>query len=75
MASTDTISHVDPEIVLLTINGETLETTLEHPFYTLSGEWVAAADLRPGDRSAPSTASTAKSRRCGLSSASRLCST
>jgi len=46
---TDTISHVDPEIVLLTIDGETLETTSEHPFYTISGEWVEAADLRPGD--------------------------
>jgi Pretoxin HINT domain len=46
---TDTISHIDPEIVLLTIDGETLETTTEHPFYTLSGEWVDAADLLPGD--------------------------
>jgi hypothetical protein len=39
---TDTISHVDPEIVLLTIDGETLETTAEqwhiaHPFYTSPG--------------------------------------
>ena len=34
---TDTISHVDPEIVLLTIDGETLETTAEHPFYEMEG--------------------------------------
>ena len=39
----DTISHVDAEIVLLTINGETLETTAEHPFYELqSAPWLAA---------------------------------
>jgi len=39
---TDVISHVDPEIVLLTIDGETLETTAEHPFYELeSAPWLA----------------------------------
>lgn len=40
---TDTISHIvhevgakrHPEIILLTIDGETLETTAEHPFYEL----------------------------------------
>ena len=57
---TDTISHVDPEIVLLTIDGETLETTAEHPFYemegapwlavgALQGRWTDAIDLQAGD--------------------------
>ncbi len=46
---TDTISHVDQTVVLLTIDGETLTTTAEHPFYTTSGEWVDAGDLEIGD--------------------------
>ncbi|MFN8444518.1 MAG: polymorphic toxin-type HINT domain-containing protein [Caldilineaceae bacterium] len=46
---TDTISHVDPQIVLLTLDGdpssgsgtETLETTAEHPFYVVEGnQWL-----------------------------------
>lgn len=58
---TDVISHVDPEIVLLTIDGETLETTAEHPFYELesapwlavgqtAGRWTDALELQAGDR-------------------------
>jgi RHS repeat-associated protein len=58
---TDVISHVDPEIVLLTIDGETLETTAEHPFYELEsapwlaageteGRWTDALELQAGDR-------------------------
>jgi hypothetical protein len=40
---TDVISRIDPEIVLLTIDGETLETTAEHPFYELqSAPWLAS---------------------------------
>ena len=46
---TDTISHIDPEIVLLVIDGEYLETTREHPFYTDEGEWVDAEDLEIGE--------------------------
>lgn len=56
---TDTISHVDPEIVLLTLDGETLETTAEHPFYVVetnewssylsAGKWIDAGDLQVGD--------------------------
>ncbi|MFN8444520.1 MAG: polymorphic toxin-type HINT domain-containing protein [Caldilineaceae bacterium] len=56
---TDTISHVDPEIVLLTIDGEALETTAEHPFYVAEvnewssylsvGKWVEAGALQVGD--------------------------
>jgi len=39
---TDTISHIDPEIVLLTIDGELLETTDEHPFYVMdSAPWLS----------------------------------
>ena len=57
----DTISHVDPTIVLLTIDGELIETTAGHPFYELEsapwlavgqteGRWTDALDLRAGDR-------------------------
>ena len=57
----DTISHVDAEIVLLTIDDETLETTAEHPFYELqsapwlavgqtAGRWTDAIKLQAGDR-------------------------
>ncbi|MEZ4736345.1 MAG: polymorphic toxin-type HINT domain-containing protein [Caldilineaceae bacterium] len=58
---TDVISHVDPEIVLLRIDDETLETTAEHPFYELesapwlalgqtAGRWTDALELQAGDR-------------------------
>ncbi len=40
--------HEDPVIVYLTIDGETIETTPEHPFYTAEGKWVPAAALQPG---------------------------
>jgi hypothetical protein len=57
---TDVISHVDPEIVLLTIDDETLETTAEHPFYELEAvpglavgqyhpRWTDANELKAGD--------------------------
>jgi hypothetical protein len=42
---TDTISHIDSLIVLLTLDGETLETTAQHPFYTLEYGWVDAGNL------------------------------
>jgi hypothetical protein len=41
--------HEDPVIVHLTIDGETIETTAEHPFYTVKGDWLPAAYLQPGD--------------------------
>ncbi len=58
---TAVISHVDAEIVLLTIEGETLETTAEHPFYELEsapwlavgqteGRWTDALELKAGNR-------------------------
>ena len=43
------ISHVDPVIVQMVIAGEMIETTPEHPFYTVDGEWVEAIDLQVGD--------------------------
>ena len=58
---TETISHVDPAIVLLTIDGELIETTAQHPFYELEsapwlavgqteGRWTDALELKAGDR-------------------------
>lgn len=41
-------AHEDPVLVYLTIEGETIVTTPEHPFYTAKGEWVPVADLQPG---------------------------
>ncbi len=43
-------AHEDPVIVYLTIDGETVTTTPEHPFYTSEDEWVEAANLQPGDK-------------------------
>ena len=40
----------DPAQLHLTIDGETLNTTPEHPFYTLLRGWVAATALRVGDQ-------------------------
>lgn len=46
---TDTISHVDQEVVNLTLDHEQLETTPEHPFYAMLRGWVAAGELHVGD--------------------------
>jgi hypothetical protein len=35
--------------VLVYIDGELIETTAEHPFYTDEGEWIAAAALTVGE--------------------------
>lgn len=45
----DTIHHTDEVIVHLTIDGEELETTPEHPFYVEGEGWVNAEDLEVGD--------------------------
>jgi hypothetical protein len=45
-----TISHEDPVVEYLTIDGETVVTTPNHPFYTDAGEWVNAGELQAGDR-------------------------
>lgn len=42
-------AHEDPIVVELTLDGEVVETTPEHPFYTAAGEWVAADSLQVGD--------------------------
>ena len=58
---TATTAHVDPVIVHLTINGETIATTPEHPFYELEGapwlavgeaegRWTPAGELKAGDQ-------------------------
>jgi len=41
--------HQDPLVVYLGIDGEVIETTPEHPFYTAEGEWVPAGELKAGD--------------------------
>ncbi len=46
---TDTIHHTDAAVVHLTIDGEELETTPEHPFYVEGEGWVSAEDLEVGD--------------------------
>ena len=56
---TATWSHTDPMKVTLIIAGETIETTIEHPFYKKvaregdddeGGEWVPAGQLEIGDQ-------------------------
>ena len=44
-----TINHVDEDIIHLYLDGELIETTAEHPFYTDDGMWVDAADLTAGE--------------------------
>lgn len=57
---TATMVHLDPEIVMLTIDGDLIETTPEHPFYVMArapwlaegqtvGHWTNAEDLDVGD--------------------------
>jgi hypothetical protein len=48
-AVTAVLSHEDPSILHLTIDGERLETTPEHPFYTENG-WMPAGELTVGTR-------------------------
>lgn len=42
---TATINHIDPLIVLVTLDGETLDATPDHAFCTFKQNWVGAADL------------------------------
>ena len=46
---TSVFAHLDPVVVKLTIGGDIVQTTPEHPFYAES-QWVPASDLIPGDR-------------------------
>jgi RHS repeat-associated protein len=43
------LKHDDPVIVHLTIDDEQIETTPEHPFYTLERGWVNAGELKVGE--------------------------
>jgi len=45
---TAVLVHDDPVIVHLTIDGEEIETTPEHPFYTQENKWVGAGALTVG---------------------------
>ena len=42
-------AHRDEVILHLTIDGEQIETTPEHPFYTQERGWVAAGELHVGE--------------------------
>ncbi|CAG0926683.1 partial putative deoxyribonuclease RhsB, partial [Thermoflexales bacterium] len=42
---TAVLQHEDPVVTYLVIDGERIETTPEHPFYTQERGWVAARDL------------------------------
>jgi len=46
---TDTIHHTDEVVIHLTIDGEEIETTPEHPFYVEGTGWINAEDLQLGD--------------------------
>jgi RHS repeat-associated protein len=43
------IVHLDPSALDVTIDGETIQTTAGHPFYTLERGWVKAGDLNVGE--------------------------
>jgi hypothetical protein len=43
-------AHEDEDILYLTIDGEVIITTVDHPFYTDDREWVAAGDLSVSDK-------------------------
>ncbi len=44
------LAHEDPVVVELTIAGELVETTPEHPFFVEGTGWVPAGELLLGDR-------------------------
>ena len=45
---TAVLAHVDPIIEYLMIDGEQIETTPEHPFYTMGFGWLPAGELWTG---------------------------
>lgn len=45
---TATISHIDKVVTKLIIDGERIETTPEHPFYTEEAGWLPANGLKTG---------------------------
>jgi hypothetical protein len=42
---TAVLMNIDPTIVFVTINGERIKTTPEHPFFTQENNWVPAGKL------------------------------
>ena len=46
---TAVLVHTDPTLIDLTISGETIETTPQHPFYVEGKGWVNAGELHQGD--------------------------
>jgi Pretoxin HINT domain len=38
-------AHLDTDLVILTIDGEEIETTPQHPFFTQEGGWTPAGEL------------------------------
>jgi RHS repeat-associated protein len=48
-AITAVLKHDDPVIVHLALDGEYIDTTPEHPFYTQERGWVAAGNLKVGE--------------------------
>lgn len=46
---TQILTNEVDEMVFVTVDGETIETTAGHPFYTDTG-WICAADLHEGSR-------------------------
>ena len=45
----NTYVHVTDTVLYLTIDGETIETTREHPFWVEGQGWTSAELLQPGD--------------------------
>ena len=55
----ETYAHEVDETYVVTIDGESIEATPEHPFYNAEGEEVQAKDLKEGDELATAYGDTA----------------
>ena len=55
----ETYAHEIDETYVVTIDGESIEATPEHPFYNAEGEEVQAKDLKEGDELASANGDTA----------------
>ena len=55
----ETYAHEVDETYIVTIDGESIEATAEHPFYNSDGEEVQAKDLKEGDELAIADGDTA----------------
>ncbi len=71
---TATIDHLDRTITQITLGGEHLETTPEHPFYTRERGWVAAGKLWAGAHVRQADGTEGWCGRCARSSARSACS-